>query len=767
VEGPVYNTAGTLALSGNESTLATGLVSYYTWPAETGPATLVTADTGGAYVTAGTLLISGGTFTCPGVASFGSNSYVSTGSLNGQLVMTGGTATFGVVTNANGLNGNLISINGTNAGTSVFNATEVDFYRSGNPGTAVNVAAPLPIDSPTLADGFIVNGPNAAANVGALLLGIGNTGASMMITNGATVTITNKFQVGGEAPVPGGTNARASVLEVIGNPGVPGVISTLNILDTSYGMVIGQNGVTNTYNNSANSGYTGPLTPTYAQTIDEVYLAGGSVTTAGIINFGLASDVTGSGQGFLIVSNATLYVGGGGIVSSNTVSPPMTNVLALNTGAVLGAAASWSNSSRVPIQLIAPAGNAIVVQTADAAGNPHNITLGGAVSGPSGLSVTGGGALTLTGTNTYTGSNNIARSATLVLGGAGLLGALSPTSGNYAGDITNNGTFHYASSGAQILTGNLNGASSVGGLIKDGAGALTLKDDVSGSINSYNGPTIVNNGTLFLVDSVSSTATPVNTPEIVVNAPGVLDVTGMAFSSGSLLVGDPNLVFGATQILAGNGTISGNVMIEASGVLVPGPTNQGVYGNLTITEALDITNEVDLRVDHLAGGPANDSVTAQSINIYSGYSVIKVIQGANDLQAGDKFQLFNSPSLNAGNPGLAGVEIDLPATGPVLGGVYAWDTNSLASDGWIQLVSVTLPLNPNPPTILLTATPGFLTLGWPTNLGWILQYQSNSVGVGLLTNSTDWLTWPNSTTVTQEVIPIGTTNEVFFQMVHP
>jgi hypothetical protein len=36
-----------------------------------------------------------------------------------------------------------------------------------------------------------------------------------------------------------------------------------------------------------------------------------------------------------------------------------------------------------------------------------------------------------------------------------------------------------------------------------------------------------------------------------------------------------------------------------------------------------------------------------------------------------------------------------------------------------------------------------------------------------LTNSTDWLTWPNSTTVTQEVIPIGTTNEVFFQMVHP
>jgi hypothetical protein len=41
------------------------------------------------------------------------------------------------------------------------------------------------------------------------------------------------------------------------------------------------------------------------------------------------------------------------------------------------------------------------------------------------------------------------------------------------------------------------------------------------------------------------------------------------------------------------------------------------------------------------------------------------------------------------------------------------------------------------------------------------------VTTGLLTNSTDWVTVPGSTSVTQMVIPIGTTNEVFFQMVNP
>ena len=181
-----------------------------------------------------------------------------------------------------------------------------------------------------------------------------------------------------------------------------------------------------------------------------------------------------------------------------------------------------------------------------------------------------------------------------------------------------------------------------------------------------------------------------------------------------------------------------------------------------------MSNVVNLHVDHLAGAAANDSVTAQKmINIYPG-STINIIQGTNDLQAMDTFQLFNSSSLNPNNAGLKGVKINLPTNGPVLGGAYTWNTNNLAGGGSIQLTSVSGTVNTNPPTMLFnTATPGFLTLGWPTNLGWRLLYQSNSLGAGLSTNSTNWLTWPNSTTATQEVIPIGTTNEVFFQLVKP
>jgi hypothetical protein len=158
-----------------------------------------------------------------------------------------------------------------------------------------------------------------------------------------------------------------------------------------------------------------------------------------------------------------------------------------------------------------------------------------------------------------------------------------------------------------------------------------------------------------------------------------------------------------------------------------------------------------------------DSVSATNITMTAG-STITVNQSTNVLQAGDVFQLFNSANLNLN---LANITISLPRTGP-FGGDYTWNTNNLASGGSITLASVTGLVNTNSPTMLFNvATPGSLTIGWPTNLGWRLVYQSNSVTTGLLTNSTDWVTVPGSTSVTQMVIPIGATNEVFFQMIYP
>jgi alpha-L-rhamnosidase len=306
----------------------------------------------------------------------------------------------------------------------------------------------------------------------------------------------------------------------------------------------------------------------------------------------------------------------------------------------------------------------------------NTLTLSGNLSGAAnGLMVNG--SVTLSGVNTYSGGTTIS-GGTLLIGGAGELGG-----GAYGGAIANAGTLTFNSSAAQNLSGTISGT---GALNQTGNGSLTL----SGA-NTYTGPTTITGGTLFLSGDGTSTGLLQKTPAIVVNSPGVLDSTRLAHDSGALDIGDGSISEGA-QSLSGNGAINGSVIINSSGTLSPGLA-QGAYGNLTIANALTVSNVVNMYVDHPASGAANDSVTAQSINIYAG-STINVVQSTNDLQAGDSFQLFNSPNLNPNNVNLGGVTIILPKNGPVAHGIYAWNTNNLAAKGTLQLVSVTPPATP-------------------------------------------------------------------------
>jgi hypothetical protein len=176
-------------------------------------------------------------------------------------------------------------------------------------------------------------------------------------------------------------------------------------------------------------------------------------------------------------------------------------------------------------------------------------------------------------------------------------------------------------------------------------------------------------------------------------------------------------------------------------------------------------------LDHTyAAGATSGTLKANSLTVNSG-STLVVSQGTNDLVTGDTFTVFKiatgNPIFTSGN-----LAVTLPTTGPVSGVTYVWNTANLAVNGTIHLVTggspPAPPVNTEPPRMLFSGSPTTgITIGWPTNLGWRLVYQSNSVGAGLSTNINNWVTWPNSTTVTQVVIPIGTTNEVFFQLIYP
>jgi len=92
----------------------------------------------------------------------------------------------------------------------------------------------------------------------------------------------------------------------------------------------------------------------------------------------------------------------------------------------------------------------------------------------------------------------------------------------------------------------------------------------------------------------------------------------------------------------------------------------------------------------------------------------------------------------------------------------------LAGSGKLLVVPPTPPINPLPGTIQVSVSLGTLTLSWPTNLGWILQSQTNSRSVGLVASSNAWFNLSGSELVTTTNLPLDKVNPtVFYRLVYP
>ena len=124
------------------------------------------------------------------------------------------------------------------------------------------------------------------------------------------------------------------------------------------------------------------------------------------------------------------------------------------------------------------------------------------------------------------------------------------------------------------------------------------------------------------------------------------------------------------------------------------------------------------------------------------------------LQVNDTFHLFPGAVTTFGNINLA--------TTDASGYIYTW-TNRVAIDGTVKVLSAVSPINPLPPTIKFgLASANTLNLAWPTNLGWLLQAETNGL------TKTNWVTVAGSGSVSNLNITINPSNSsVFFRMVHP
>jgi autotransporter-associated beta strand protein len=98
-------------------------------------------------------------------------------------------------------------------------------------------------------------------------------------------------------------------------------------------------------------------------------------------------------------------------------------------------------------------------------------------------------------------------------------------------------------------------------------------------------------------------------------------------------------------------------------------------------------------------------------------------------------------------------------------GLYNSGDAAYITSGGSLLVVPAVTINPNPGTIQVSVSGNTLNLAWPTNAGWLLQAQTNSLQTGLGTN---WVTLPGSDSVTNLSVTVNPTNgATFYRMIHP
>ena len=387
------------------------------------------------------------------------------------------------------------------------------------------------------------------------------------------------------------------------------------------------------------------------------------------------------------------------------------NTVTIADGATLSARASINNQTVAlapnrSIFLNAPGGTAQLATYNSTFTNIVQGVVSESAAGSSGLAITGGGMVVLTGVNTYTGPTTINGGA-LVISGSGQLGG-----GSYAASITNNGAFNFASSADQVFSGVISGG---GTLTESGPGTLTLA-----AAETYAGATTISAGTLALAAGSSLAASS----SVNLGAGVTFDVSGLGASATYSLGSSAAFAASSTATLVGGAT--GTVNFSSRPITL---NLDGFHPALLISQgALNLSGQL-LTVNASLPLP-NDT-----------YNLIQVNSGK---------------IIHSGNFTLTGT-----ATNGATGGVIGFTTN--AGVAYLQLTisgSTNPPLTSPPPLLGASFSNNFLTIAWPPDhLGWLLWAQTNSLQAGL---GATWYPNFNSVAGTNLNFAISKTNAAVF-----
>ena len=163
-------------------------------------------------------------------------------------------------------------------------------------------------------------------------------------------------------------------------------------------------------------------------------------------------------------------------------------------------------------------------------------------------------------------------------------------------------------------------------------------------------------------------------------------------------------------------------------------------GVLNVTNVATLNGALVMQLNRTNVNNASKLTAGTLVNA----SALTVTNVGPALQGGDTFKLFSAAVSGFTLTNL-----------PILTGSMYW-TNKLAVDGSLAVIN---PVNTNPPVLMSSFDGTHLLLSWPTNAGWTLQRQTNSLNIGLFTN---WADVPGSTSITSTNITVDPSSPTVF-----
>ncbi|WP_163156010.1 autotransporter-associated beta strand repeat-containing protein [Bradyrhizobium uaiense] len=594
--------SGTLGLSAANTysggtTLSAGITQVNA--SSTGAAGAVTSGPLGT----GVVTFDGGTLQAGGAYTIANTAAINT--TGGTIDANGFAFTYsGVIGNGNGTTGGLTIANtGGNAGGSVTLANTETYTGR----TTINSAATLNLgvgNAIAASSGVVVNGTLNLGGSDQQIAVLSGTGNVTNVTNSNVLTI-----VGGTASTFSGTitdgSGKTGLSLVNANTAL--TLSGANTYSGNTTVGDGVNassligGAMNAF--SANSSVTvkaasnldlggfnqhiaglsgsGIVTNNGAAAVLTVNNQGGSATTFdGIIKDGTGSTgLTLSGSQTKLTLTGTNTYSGGTTINAGTLALSGAGAIAASSAVNLATGATFDISQTSAGASITALGNTATGQTGTVSLGARTLTIttgstsfagviqdGGIQNDGGGALKINGGALTLTGANTYTGGTQVCNCATLQLGNGNGTGSI-------VGNVTLGGTLIFDRNNTYQFDGTISDGGG-GKVVQAGSGTTILT-----ASNTYTGGTTLSQGTLVVRGA--SVFTNVNIPST--QTASAIGLGTLTFNGGTLAAGpllDRSFANGV-EITARGGTIDdAGGLIRLFGTISDAASSRG--GTLTL-----------------------------------------------------------------------------------------------------------------------------------------------------------------------------------------